>query len=170
MGNLAKNLNLGKRVLPPIPETSDREISAGLPGKERQGKKGTWIRKEGKSRKGRCKIENGRRKSHQMRRGPFIFVFVLFCFVLFCFVLFCFCFILFCFVLFCFVLFCFVFSFSLFKTTEFFFSLPKWEFSTRKKHFTPGKKSGKMTLPPLKNISLTPLPLTLTACTTPTPG
>ena len=34
------------------PETSDREISADLLGKERQGKKGKWSRKEGKSRKG----------------------------------------------------------------------------------------------------------------------
>ena len=38
------------------PETSDREISADLPGKERQGKKGKWSRKEGKSKKG--KVEN----------------------------------------------------------------------------------------------------------------
>ena len=35
--------------------------------------------------------------------------------------------------------------------------LPKWEFSTGKKHFTPGKNSGKMTLPPLRNCPLTPL-------------
>ena len=35
--------------------------------------------------------------------------------------------------------------------------VPKWEFSTGKKHFTPGKKSGKMTLPPQKNIPVTPL-------------
>ena len=27
----------------------------------------------------------------------------------------------------------------------------------KKKHFTPGKKSGKMTLPPQKNMSVTPL-------------
>ena len=32
------------------PETSDREISADLPGKEKQGKKGKWSRKEGKSK------------------------------------------------------------------------------------------------------------------------
>ena len=35
--------------------------------------------------------------------------------------------------------------------------LPKWEFSTGKKHFTPGKKSGKMTLPPQKNMPVTAL-------------
>ena len=34
---------------------------------------------------------------------------------------------------------------------------PKWEFSTGKKCFTSGKKSGKTTLPPLKNIPLMPL-------------
>ena len=32
-----------------------------------------------------------------------------------------------------------------------------WEFSTGKKHFTSGKKSGKMTLPPQKNMPVTPL-------------
>ena len=52
------------------PKTSDWEISADLPGKERQGEKGKWSRKEGKSKKGRWKIENGR-KSYKMRRGPF---------------------------------------------------------------------------------------------------
>ena len=39
------------------------------------------------------------------------------------------------------------FCFSLFKTTEIVLGLPKWEFSNGKKHFTMGKKSGKMTLP-----------------------
>ena len=34
------------------PETSDREISADLPGKERQGKKGKWSKKEGGKRGG----------------------------------------------------------------------------------------------------------------------
>ena len=37
------------------PDTSHREIPADLPGKERQGKKGKWRRKEGKSKK---KVEN----------------------------------------------------------------------------------------------------------------
>ena len=44
-----------------------------------------------------------------------------------------------------------------FLTMKFVLSLPKCEFSTEKKHFTLGKKSGKMTLPPVKNIPLTPL-------------
>ena len=53
-------------------------------------------------------------------------------------------------------------SFSLFKTTTICFGCTKWEFSTRKKKkkkntFTPGKKSGKTTLPPLKNIPVTSL-------------
>ena len=34
--------------------------------------------------------------------------------------------------------------------------LPKWKFSTGKKHFTPGKKSGKMILPPQKNFPVMP--------------
>ena len=70
-------------------------------GKERQGKKGTWAwwgkwsRKEGKSKQGRWKIENERRKSYKMRRGLFFFCF--------CFFVFCFCFLfLFCFVFFTF--------------------------------------------------------------------
>ena len=38
-----------------------------------------------------------------------------------------------------------------------FLGLPKLKFTTGKKHFTPGKKSGKMTLPPQKNYPVTPL-------------
>ena len=54
----------------------------------------------------------------------------------------------------------FFFCFSLFKTTKICFewSVPKGKFSTKKKHFTLGKKSGKMTLPPQKNFGITPLP------------
>ena len=55
-------------------------------------------------------------------------------------------------------LFFFFFHFS--KPPKFFGGLPKipkWEFSTGKKHFTPGKNLEKMTLHPLKNIPLTPL-------------
>ena len=54
---------------------------------------------------------------------------------------------------FCFVLFVFHFS----KPLKKILGLPKWKFSTGKKHFTPGKKSGKMTLPPQKNFPVTPL-------------
>ena len=44
---------------------------------------------------------------------------------------------------------------------KFVLGLPKWEISTGKKLFTPGKKSEKITLPPLKNIPLMPLQNTL---------
>ena len=59
------------------------------------------------------------------------------------------------FFLLCFVLF---FCFSLLKTTEICFGSTKnGNFLLRKKHFMPGKRSGKMTIPPLKNIPLMPL-------------
>ena len=48
--------------------------------------------------------------------------------------------------------------FSLLKTTKICFGFTKMGISTGKKHFTPGKKSGKMTLPPQKNMPVTPLP------------
>ena len=87
-------------------------------------------------KKERWKIENGRWKSFKMRRGPLFFFFVCVCFV------------------FCFFVF-FAFHFS--KLLKFVVGLPKQEFSAWKKHFTPGKKSRKMTLPPLKTIPLMPL-------------
>ena len=62
------------------PDTSDREISADLPEKEREGKKGKWRIKEGKSKRKRWKIENGRRKSEKMRRGFFFSLLFLFTF------------------------------------------------------------------------------------------
>ena len=43
------------------------------------------------------------------------------------------------------------------KPLKFVLGLQKWEFSTMKKYCTLGKKSGKITVPPLKIISLTPL-------------
>ena len=51
----------------------------------------------------------------------------------------------------------FFFAFHFWKQRKFVLGLPKWEFSTGKKHFTSGKKSGKMTLPPQKNMPVTPL-------------
>ena len=50
----------------------------------------------------------------------------------------------------------FFFFFHFWKRRKFVLGLPKWEFSTGKKHFTPGKKSGKMTLPPQKICLLRP--------------
>ena len=47
--------------------------------------------------------------------------------------------------------------FNFAKPLKFVLGLPKWEFYTRKSHFTLGKKSGKMTSPPLKNIPLMPM-------------
>ena len=48
-------------------------------------------------------------------------------------------------------------AFHFWKRRKFVLGLPKWEFSTGKKHFMPGTKSGKMTLPPQKNMPVTPL-------------
>ena len=51
------------------------------------------------------------------------------------------------------------FAFQFSKPLKFVLGLPKWEFSTGKKHFRLGKKKQeKITLPPLKNIPLTSLP------------
>ena len=49
------------------------------------------------------------------------------------------------------------FAFHFWKRRKIILGLPKWEFSTGKKHFTPGKKTGKMTLPSQKNMPVTPL-------------
>ena len=51
----------------------------------------------------------------------------------------------------------FSFAFHFSKSLKFVLGLPKWRFSTGRKLFTPGKKSGKMTLPPWKNFPVTPL-------------
>ena len=51
----------------------------------------------------------------------------------------------------------FFFAFHFWKRRKFVLGLPKREFSTGKNHFTSGKKSGKMTLPPQKNMPVTPL-------------
>ena len=58
------------------PGTSHREISADLPGKKRQGKKGKLRKKkkENKKREG-GKSKNERRKSSKLRRGLFFFFF-----------------------------------------------------------------------------------------------
>ena len=69
----------------PLSEISDQEISADLPGKERQGKKRQNGAKKKENRKrggGKLKMECG--KSYKMRRGPFSFSFFFF-FFFFCF-------------------------------------------------------------------------------------
>ena len=49
-------------------------VFADQPGKERQGKRENLNRKEGKSKKGRWKIENGRGKSFLFFPKPLKFV------------------------------------------------------------------------------------------------
>ena len=51
----------------------------------------------------------------------------------------------------------FFFAFHFSKPVKFVLGQPKWKFSNRKNHFSPGKNSGKMILTPLKNIPFTPL-------------
>ena len=51
----------------------------------------------------------------------------------------------------------FFFFFSLFKTTEICFGSTRMGIFYQEKSFHAGKKSGNMTLPPMKNIPLTPL-------------
>ena len=56
----------------------------------------------------------------------------------------------------------FFFCLSLLKTTEICFGFWVYQngnFLQGKKHFTLGKKSGKMTLPPQKNMPVTPMPI-----------
>ena len=53
------------------------------------------------------------------------------------------------------IIFFFFLAFHFSKPLKFVLSLQKWEFSTAKKYLTLGKKSGKMTLLPLKIIFLT---------------
>ena len=97
-------------------DTSHREISADLPGKERQGKKGKLRRKEEKPTKGRWKIGNRKGKGKVIKWREDLF--------------------------------------SLFKTTEICFGSTKMRIFYRENAFHAGKKSEKMTLPPLKYIPL----------------
>ena len=114
-------------------------------GKKEAMKRGeNWeVKKENKRncKKKRWKLEM--EVENVIERGENLFFF--FCFVLF-FVLFCF---------FVFFLFCF-FAFTLLKRTEIYFGSTKMGIFYREKHFTPRKKSGKMTAPQ-KNMPVTPL-------------
>ena len=105
------------------PETSDREISADLPGKKRQGQNGKQSRKEGKLKREGGKFWKWKEeKLGNEERTPFFFFFF-------------------------FLLFHFKNHWNLF-----------WVYQNQ--NFLPGKKHfmlGKMTLPPLKIISLVPL-------------
>ena len=172
---------------PPPPETSDWEISAYLPGKREARKKGKMEEKRRKIKKGKVenwkwkeeKLQNVERTFFYFFFQFFIFVFIfifIFYFIIFSFLFHFFIsffhfisfhFISFHFIsfyLFYFILFFIIFFFCIFyflllfsKPLKFVLGLPKWKFSTGKRHFMLGIKSGKMTFPPLKNISLTPL-------------
>ena len=63
------------------PDTSHWEISADLPGKEREGKKGKWRRKEGKLKK--RKVENWKWKEEKLQNEERPFFFFFFFFLLF---------------------------------------------------------------------------------------
>ena len=151
LSSLNSGVTGGGGVGQSAPETSDREISAELPGKERQGEKGKTEQKRRKIEKGRWEIENLMRKSYKMRRGPFLFLFFVYV-VAFCFLF------LFLFLFVCLGFF-FFFCFSLFETTEICFGSTKIKIFYREKAFQAGKKIRKNDFAPLKNISLTPLSL-----------
>ena len=105
-----------------------------------EGKGVKTEKKRRKAVKGKVENLNGRWKSYNMRRGPFclFFSFLFFSFLFFFFLL--------------------LFACHFSKPRKFVLGLPKWKFSTGKKHFTPGKKSGKMTLTPSeKKFPITPL-------------
>ena len=90
--------------------------------RERQGKKRKWSRKERKKKKKR-KVENCKWKEEKLQNEERI---LFFCFCLFVCLL-------------CFLFFLFSFACHFSKILKFVLGLPKWEFSTGKKHFTPGK-------------------------------
>ena len=110
------------------PDTSHREISDDLPGKERQGKReNREEKKENRKREGRkLNMEGGKVTKWGGGEGEDLLFFFFF-------------------------FFCFAFHFS--KPLKFVLGLPKWEFSTRKKHFTPGKKIRKNDFAPSEKYS-----------------
>ena len=117
------------------PETSDQESFADVSGKKRQGNKGKGVKIEKKRRK----IENWKREGGKLKMevGKVLkrVEDLLFCF--------CFCFFFFC--------------FSLLKTTEICLGTKMGIFNREKAFHAGKKKSGKMTLPPQKNMPVTPL-------------
>ena len=118
------------------PETTDLEISADLPGKKRQGKKGKGVKIEKKRRKiVKEKVENLKKlktegEKLQNRERTFLFFFF--------------------------------FCFSLFKTTKICFGVHQYgNFLPEKNISCQEKKSGKMTLPPQKNFPVMPLSMNM---------
>ena len=106
-------------------------------------------RENGKEKKENCKKEGGKsrieaKKWAKWAKNPSWFFYFFFFFSFF------------------FLFFSFSLFFSFFwKPLTFVWTLPKWKFLPGKKHFTPGKKLGKVSLPPppplWKNIPLAPL-------------
>ena len=112
----------GSRVPPDT--SADWEISADLPGKERQGKKGTWRRKEGKLKKGWKLTMDGRKVSKWGEDFFFFFFALLFTF----------------------------YNFKTQNHWNLFWNYQNGH-STRKKHFMLGKKSGKNDFAPSEKFS-----------------
>ena len=121
------------------PETSDREISADLSGKKRQGRNVKGMKVEKKRRKivnGRWKIENGRMEKFQNEERTFFSFFVC---------------------LFVCLLVCLFFAFHFSKTTKICFGCTKVEIFYPEKGFHPGKKIRKNDFAPSEKIPVTPL-------------
>ena len=125
----------------------EREISADLLGKEKQGKKGKWSKKKKENKKkGRRKIGNGKKKHYKWGDNLFFFISFYFFSIFY----------------FYFILFYFFFCFSLLKTNEIYFGVyQNGNFLPEKKHFKSEKNQEKWICPLWKNIPLTPLPLDL---------
>ena len=97
------------------PETSEREISADLPGKERKEKSKNGAEKKEnwkeKKKEGNWKWNDEKLQNEERTLEDFFFSFF--------------------------------FCFSLSKPLKFVLGLPKWEFSTGKNYFTSGEKNRK---------------------------
>ena len=103
-------------------------------GKERQGKKGKWRRKQKRRKIKKGKVENWKWKEKSFRVTEWGKMRGCFCFVLFCF-----------------------FAFYLTKQLKFVLVYQSRIFYREKAFHAGKKKSGKMTLPPQKYIPVTPL-------------
>ena len=101
---------------------------------EKRDKEGNGEEKKENLKGKKWKIENGRGKVWKRAEDFFLFIFLII------------------------YLFIYLFCLSLFETTEIcVWGLPKWTVLPGKFIFHAGKKSGNLTLPPLKNIPPTPL-------------
>ena len=137
----------GGRVSPDI-LTGKYFLSRGKRGAGKTGKMERKRRKIWKGKGGKLNFfENGRGKGMKMSRGllllllffGFVFLFFVFCFV---------------FLFACFLL---LVTFRNYWNLFGLYMTKMGKFYQEKAYFTPGKISGKATLPPLENIPLTPL-------------